>query len=154
MELMILIPVILLMGAVAIYMAASDHAMPALAATPVFASATPSERTGNAIRPFVGRKVSHRDNARLMDLSTRETPSFDHQIANLPATKSAIERFSQTDVLLADALTEMIGLKAEIYRLRNRVESLNQQVAILSGDNSTPPASPAGKRPLQLKKAA
>jgi hypothetical protein len=61
--------------------------------------------------------------------------------------------FSHTDVLLADALTEMIGLKAELYHLRSKIESLNTEVARLSaGPPRTPPA--ASKKPIPLRRAA
>jgi hypothetical protein len=54
--------------------------------------------------------------------------------------------FTQTDVLLADTLTEMLSLKAEMYHLRNRVESLSAQVARVVGD------PPGPKPPAHLRK--
>ena len=63
------------------------------------------------------------------------------------AQSIADANFSQTDVLLADALTEMIALKAEIYHLRGRVESLNAQVARLSGEPPSPRPPTSLRRP-------
>ena len=61
--------------------------------------------------------------------------------------------FTQTDVLLADALTEMIGLKAELHQLRGRLESLNLEVSRLSG-GPTSPKPPVALRPVIQEKAA
>jgi hypothetical protein len=47
----------------------------------------------------------------------------------------------------------MIGLKAELYHLRSKLESLNTEVARLTGGpRNTPPA--ASKKPIPLRKAA
>jgi hypothetical protein len=64
------------------------------------------------------------------------------------AQTRADSSFTQTDVLLADALTEMVSLKAEIYHLRNRVESLSAQVARVGGD------PPGPRPPAHLRKPA
>jgi hypothetical protein len=75
--------------------------------------------------------------------------AFDLEEPALPrkAQTQPESNFSQTDVLLADTLTEMISLKAEIYHLRNRVETLSAEVARLAGD------PPGPKPPAHLRKA-
>ena len=142
MELIILVPVILLMGGVAIYMALNERPLPA------FGTSSPSMML--ATMTPAPRMVALSSGS---DLALQNEPeTYDAEASDEPASPRAGSRFTQTDVLLADALTEMIGLKAELFRLRSKVENLNTQVARLAGEAPTPPA--ASKRPVLLRKAA
>jgi len=126
MELIVLIPLMVLLGGIAIYMALNDHPIPASSAAIV---AMPAART-------------------------RPAPESGTDAAAGSPVSAGESTLLTADVLLADALTEMIGLKAEMYHLRVRVESLNKQVALLSGDGPRPSAPAAAKRPARLKLVA
>lgn len=143
MELMILIPVFLLMGGVAIALALNEKPVPALSAP--LAGSSPARITPISLEA-----------ARSLNAAAHETNAgalTSHDTALDIDDNDGRPTLSQTDVLLADALTEMIGLKAEIYRLRSKVDSLNVEVAKLSGPpNPTPPA--ASRRPVQLRRVA
>ena len=141
-ELFILLAVILIMTAIAILMALHEQPLP-VGASSAFRGMPPANRPIDA--PSGGGKP----------ITTVVLPAEPRQ----PSTSKEIEsvtnenQFSQTDVLLADALTEMIGLKTELYHLRSKLDSLNFEVARLSGGpHRTPPA--VSKQPAQLRKAA
>ena len=148
MEPFILIPTIIVMSAVAIVMALSGHSLPPAASSAFLpAPVGPSIKRTPATQ---SRSTTPKDVVMtLMPAETREADVPIEEINNMTDSN-----FSQTDVLLADALTEMIGLKTELYFLRSKVDNLNVEVARLAGGGPrrTPPS--AAKRPIQLRKAA
>jgi hypothetical protein len=145
MELFVLIPLVLLMGAVAVVMALKEQPLPAGAA---------GAFTPMPVRPSPKVVAIHRP-AGDAAIDIAMPPSSAGEIEE-PAKENQpmpSKEFTSTDVLLADALTEMIGLKAELYHLRSKLESLNTEVARLTGGpRNTPPA--ASKKPIPLRKAA
>ena len=146
MELFVLIPLILLMGTVAVAMALKEQPLPAGASTAF---------TPVPVRAHAKVVAIHRPAAKDAALDRIILPGGSPEVEGLPrdAETASNAAFTSTDVLLADALTEMIGLKAELYHLSSKVETLNSEVARLSGGPSrTPPA--ASRKPIPLRKAA
>jgi hypothetical protein len=152
MELLIFVPILLVMGAVAVVLALNEQPLPASAASAFAAAPAPAPRKlVSRLDPEPPRTPP----AKIVVLpggAPLEDDDDDESEAEIvPVT--AQTSFSHTDVLLADALTEMIGLKAELYHLRSKIDNLNTEVARLSGGPPrTPPA--ASKKPIQLRKAA
>jgi hypothetical protein len=147
MELFVLVPMILVLSGVAVLMALKEQPLPATAATAFVAVSPPLAATG---KPTTALPAPRRADDDSMTMPPSKTAG-----KALPAEEpDAMEStFSHTDVLLADALTEMIGLKAELYHLRNKIDNLNREVARLSGGPPrTPPA--ASKQPVPLRRAA
>jgi hypothetical protein len=146
MELFVLIPLVLLMGAIAVVMALKEQPLPAGAAgafTPM--PVRPSSKVVAIHRPARDAAI---DMVAAPPISAAELEEPAKENQPMPS-----KEFTSTDVLLADALTEMIGLKAELYHLRSKLESLNTEVARLTGGpRNTPPA--ASKKPIPLRKAA
>jgi hypothetical protein len=141
-ELIVLLPVILIMTAAAILLALYEQPLPAGASNAFVTGASPK-------KPIKERAMTVSPPIAVVLPADPRQPSTSKEIEILTIEN----QFSQTDVLLADALTEMIGLKAELYHLRSKLDSLNFEVARLSsGPHRNPPA--ASKRPVQLRKAA
>jgi hypothetical protein len=146
MELIVLIPVVLLMGVVAVVMAVKEQPLPVGASTAF---------TPIPVRPSSKVVAMHKPAAKDEAIDKIILPGGSPEIES-PAEETddmTGQQFTSTDVLLADALTEMIGLKAELFHLRSKLESLNTEVARLSGG---PPRRPpaASKEPIPLRKAA
>ncbi len=147
MELAVLIPVVLLMSGAAIAMALKERPLPAPASA-AFIAAASSVRSSKPSAGEQGAGKAANFDAAVVDADTAETAD------DSEGSNKMNSMFSQTDVLLADALTEMIGLKAEIYRLRGRVDNLNTEVARLSGNHLRPVPPATSKRPVPIRKAA
>ena len=148
MEIFVLLPVILVMTAVAIALALHEQPLPVSAASAFVPALKPN-------KPGLHRNDETAGEAGPAKILKHADASAEpRQPSTSKATETVMDsEFSQTDVLLADALTEMIGLKAELYHLRSKLDSLNFEVARLAGGpHRTPPA--ASKRPVQLRKAA
>ena len=143
MELVVLIPIVLLMTGAAIAMALKEP-LPATASA-AFVAAASSARSS---KPPAGQQSRGEAEVTVTNAVGAATSGDSEGSNNMNSM------FSQTDVLLADALTEMIGLKAEIYRLRSRVDNLNTEVARLSGTHLRPVPPAASKRPVPIRRAA
>ncbi len=146
MELIVLIPIIMLMGVVAVLMAVHEQPLPAGASS----AFTPIPIQQKRMKADAARKSEAKGAAIEKIIQPGGSPEIH---ARSEETEMTTEAFSHTDVLLADALTEMIGLKAELYHLRSKIDNLNTEVARLAGGPPrTPPA--ASKKPIPLRKAA
>lgn len=147
MELVVLAPMVLVLSGIAVFTALRGRCVPSLGAASL-ASTGPVQQ-----KPAAPRLVSPRAVEVITPLSRREAlPAGVHPQEEIAPMNE--QRFSTTDVLLADALTEMIGLKAELYHLRSRVESLNHEVARLAADPQPPTPPAASRRPIPLRRAA
>lgn len=146
MELLV-VPIIVLLGGFAIYLALTEK--PVTGSDFVtYAPAVPSTKVASLrlLPPMAAPSLPPGTTPKALAVKRSDNSEEKDE------SEMSENQFSPTDVLLADALTEMIGLKAEIYRLRSKVEILNTQVARLSGE---PPTTPSvAKRPVLLKKAA
>ena len=148
MELAVLIPFVLVMSGVAVVMALTERQVPVSASAALLAA-------GKARRPAKS-PLRKADAGMAEDVKITELPDETPSKAAAEGSERKMEStFSKTDVLLADALTEMIGLKAELYYLRGKIDSLNAEVARLSGTLLRPvPPNASAKKPVPLRKAA
>lgn len=147
MELIVLIPIIMLMGIVAVLMALHEQPLPAGASS----AFTPIPIQQKRLRAAAAQKAEAKGASLEKIIQPGGSPEIEARPEETEMTTEAT--FSHTDVLLADALTEMIGLKAELYHLRSKLDNLNSEVARLAGGPPrTPPA--ASKKPIPLRKAA
>jgi hypothetical protein len=148
MELFVLVPMILVLSGVAIVLALKEQPLPATASTAFVAVSPPATAPRKATSPLPAPR-------RAAGNLTPMPPSKTADEA-LPAEEpdAMDSTFSHTDVLLADALTEMIGLKAELYHLRNKIDNLNREVARLSGGPPRPTPPAVSKQPVPLRRAA
>lgn len=147
MELIVLIPIIMLMGTVAVLMALHEQPLPAGASSAFTPMPVQQQRT----KAPANRSPEAKGAAIEKIIQPAGSPEIADRSEETEMTTEA--SFSHTDVLLADALTEMIGLKAELYHLRSKIDNLNSEVARLAGGPPrTPPA--AAKKPIPLRRAA
>jgi hypothetical protein len=98
MELLFLIPFLLITGGVLVYFSSGGGQRPQLA-------------------------HSSRGAAFAANLSTAEAPSRPSILA-----EPRVHRLSQTDVLLADTLTELLEVKEELAELRDQMSALTEEV--------------------------
>ena len=148
MELVVLIPVVLIMSGVALARALKEQPLTATAST-AYVAPGPAARAKKTPAMSIAARSAATIETTVLTAKTAQTET------NAEGNKTEMDaRFSQTDVLLADALTEMIGLKAELYHLRSKIDSLNTEVSRLSGNHLRPLPPGASKKPVPMKKAA